>query len=276
MDRFTAFAMTGELYLKKTRKSIEIDYQLNQIFFAYLFLNFMQLTLVDYLAGIQSGDLTPAMVLSHYQNKAKSQNPDLNAIVNFTDEYVATHQEAFASRALAGAPFLIKDNILLEDQKISACSKILQGYRASYSATVMEELEKAGALAIGITNMDEFAAGGSTATSVFGATKNPHSLLHSPGGSSGGSAAAVAADLALFALGTDTGGSVRQPAAYCGVVGFKPSYGAISRYGVIAMASSLDQVGILSKTVADAQLIFSYLAKHDPRDAQSHPQASAL
>lgn len=208
----------------------------------YFFLMPMDLTLVSYLEGIKNHSFTPQEVVLAYQKKAKSLNPELNACVRFNDEYVQSHLSDFAQKSLAAAPIMVKDNILIKGELATCSSKMLENYRAPYTATCMEKLEEAGALMIAQTNMDEFAMGGATETSCYGPTKNPHGKDRIPGGSSGGSAAAVAADLAIAALGTDTGGSVRQPAALCGIVGFKPSYGAISRSGVVAMASSLDQV----------------------------------
>ncbi|MCL4405330.1 MAG: Asp-tRNA(Asn)/Glu-tRNA(Gln) amidotransferase subunit GatA [Patescibacteria group bacterium] len=171
--------------------------------------------------------------------------------------------------SLAGVPMAIKDVILIEGLPATAASKILEKYVAAYDAGVIKKLKAAGALFLGKTNLDEFAMGSSTEQSAFKVTRNPRDTSLVPGGSSGGSAAAVAADMAVAALGTDTGGSVRQPAAFCGVVGMKPTYGAISRYGVIAMASSLDQVGTFSKTVEDAAILFKEIAGHDPKDATS-------
>lgn len=168
---------------------------------------------------------------------------------------------------LAGVPGLIKDNICQKDRALTCASKILAGYRAPYDATVIELLKKEGALLLGRANMDEFAMGGSTETSAYKKTCNPWNLSRVPGGSSGGSIAAVAAGLAPWALGTETGGSVRQPAALCGIVGSKPTYGRISRYGLVAYGSSLDQVGIATRTVYDNALLMSILAAHDKRDA---------
>ena len=175
---------------------------------------------------------------------------------------------------LTGIPLAMKDNILIEGRTASAASKILENYRASYDATVTKKLKAQKAVFLGRTNMDEFAMGSSTETSAYGVTKNPRDTRRVPGGSSGGSAAAVASGLALAALGSDTGGSIRQPASLTGIVGMKPTYGAVSRYGLMALASSLDQIGPLARTVADARAVFNVIRGNDPKDSTSLPDAS--
>lgn len=174
---------------------------------------------------------------------------------------------------LTGIPIAMKDNILIKGRIASAASRILENYRASYDATVTEKLRAQGAVFLGRTNMDEFAHGSSTENSAYGPSKNPRDLSRVPGGSSGGSAAAVAGDLALAALGSDTGGSIRQPAAHCGLVGLKPTYGSVSRFGLIAMGSSLDQIGPLTKTAEDAKIIHDAIRGHDANDSTSLPDA---
>ena len=208
---------------------------------------------------------------------SKEKNAELNAYLELfsaDEEAIAAAQkrideEGEAAPLLCGIPLAIKDNILIEGHIASAASKILSNYQATYDATVIEKLKAAGALFLGRTNMDEFAMGSSTENSAYGPAKNPHDTSRVPGGSSGGSAAAVAGSLALASLGTDTGGSIRQPAAHCGLVGLKPTYGRVSRNGAIALGSSLDQIGPLTRTVADTKILYDTLAGYDARDATS-------
>ena len=216
-------------------------------------------------------------IVISYLDKIKKENSGLNAYLEVFEENALNQAKETDERIasgetpgeLWGVPIAIKDNILIRGKIASAASKILGNYVASYDAHVVEKLKKAGAIFLGRTNMDEFAMGSSTENSAYGPAKNPRDLSRVPGGSSGGSAAAVASGLAMAALGSDTGGSIRQPAAFCGVVGLKPTYGAVSRHGLIAMASSLDQIGPLTQSVEDAMVVFEAIRGEDHFDSTS-------
>jgi len=239
-----------------------------------------KLTIQDARVLLDEGKITAVDLAARYVARAKERNEELNAYLEIFDdveEQARRADEIMAqgnATALTGIPLAIKDNILIKGHKASSASKILENYVASYDAHVITKLKDAGAVFVGRTNMDEFALGSSTENSAFGPTKNPHDVMRIPGGTSGGSAAAVADGLAIAALGTDTGGSIRQPAALCGVVGYKPTYGAVSRYGVMAAASSLDQVGTLATTVSDAEALFETIRGIDAQDSTSLPESS--
>lgn len=244
--------------------------------------NLNELTITDAARGLRAGDFTVRELWDACAAAADAKNAELNAYLELfpADEVRIAEAQARIDKArsggaeaplLCGIPLAIKDNILIDGHVASAASKMLANYVAPYDATVIEKLKAAGALFLGRTNMDEFAMGSSTEHSAFGPSRNPHDTSRVPGGSSGGSAAAVAGHIALAALGTDTGGSIRQPAAHCGLVGLKPTYGAVSRSGAIALGSSLDQIGPLAKSVADAKALFEALRGHDPKDATSIP-----
>jgi aspartyl-tRNA(Asn)/glutamyl-tRNA(Gln) amidotransferase subunit A len=241
-------------------------------------LNLKNLTIASAHAMLMNKEITVRDLVFAYVDNAKKHNTDIFAFIEFFDqdpdfaEQIDAAQKMIDSgtaHILTGIPYGIKDNILNQGHIASAGSHMLKNYTASYNATVIEKLDTVGAICIGRTNMDEFAMGSSTENSGFGITKNPIDMSRVPGGSSGGSAAAVAADMCLFALGTDTGGSVRQPAAFCGVVGMYPTYGSVSRYGAIAMGSSLDQIAPLAKNVRDAQVVYEAITGYDPMDTTS-------
>jgi len=233
------------------------------------------LTIAELRKQYLSGEVTPTDFIKKTLAEIHVKNKDINAFLEIYDEVEeeakkATErfvEEGEKAPPLLGIPVAIKNNILIKGRKATAASKMLESYVATYDATVITRLKEAGAILIGAANMDEFAMGGSNESSAFGVVKNPRDTTRVPGGSSGGSAAAVAMEGVPVALGTDTGGSVRQPASYCGVVGFKPTYGAVSRYGLMAMGSSLDQAGPLTSTVADAELIHSIISGLDPKDS---------
>lgn len=227
--------------------------------------------------SLKVGDFTVTELVDEYLKVIKEKNTKINAYLEIYDDILSQikiAEEMFKNKTatlLTGIPMALKDNILFEGHIASASSKILENYTATYDSFVVKKLKKEGVVFLGRTNMDEFAMGSSTETSAYGVTRNPLDLSRVPGGSSGGSAATVASNMALVALGTETCGSVRQPAAFCGLVGLKPTYGAVSRSGIIAMGSSLDQVGPLAKTVREVEIIFNTINKYDPQDSTSIP-----
>jgi aspartyl-tRNA(Asn)/glutamyl-tRNA(Gln) amidotransferase subunit A len=226
--------------------------------------------------GLRNKDFTSVELTRAYLDLIKEKDPQIKAFITVTEE-MALRQAAEADErikngtatALTGIPCAIKDNIMTKGVACTAASKILENYIAPYNATVIEKLKEQGVVFLGKANMDEFAMGSSCENSAFFPTKNPHDLERVPGGSSGGSAAAVASDMCVFALGSDTGGSIRQPASFCGVSGIKPTYGTVSRYGIIAFASSLDQVGPIAKTPEDCKIVFEAIRGKDRYDSTS-------
>ncbi|OIO47768.1 MAG: aspartyl/glutamyl-tRNA amidotransferase subunit A [Parcubacteria group bacterium CG1_02_37_51] len=234
------------------------------------------LNLVQVRELLANGQATAVELTQHYLNRIAEANLELNAFITINDQ--ALEQARGVDQKIAetgqvdfleGVPVAIKDTIVTKDLRTTAGSQILDNYLPPYSATVINKLENHNAVILGKTNCDEFAMGSSNENSSYGAVKNPHDISKVPGGSSGGSAAAVAADLCVYALGTDTGGSIRQPASFCGVVGLKPTYGRVSRNGLIAMASSFDQIGPITKTVEDVAIIMEAIAGQCPYDATS-------
>lgn len=240
-------------------------------------MNMLELTAVELAAKIKAGEVTAVeateAVLAQIEEKETLLNcyvtVDKEGALKAAAEVQKKIEAGELTGPLAGVPVAIKDNMCTEGLLTTCSSKILGNFVPTYSAEAVMNLQKAGAIVIGKTNMDEFAMGSTSETSAFGATKNPWNTEHVPGGSSGGSAAAVAADECFYALGSDTGGSIRQPASYCGVVGMKPTYGTVSRYGLIAYGSSLDQIGPLCKDVTDCATIMEVLATHDVKDSTS-------
>lgn len=240
-------------------------------------MNLHNLTIKNFHEGLLNKEFSAFDVVKEHFDYIEEKDKEIGAYLSLAKDEALKQAEmvdiAVAKKEsvsmLAGVPLAIKDNMLITGQPATAGSKILENYKASYDATVISKLKSVGAAFLGKTNLDEFAMGSSTENSAFKITHNPHDLERVPGGSSGGSAAAVAASMAVAALGSDTGGSIRQPASLCGVVGLKPTYGAVSRHGLIAMASSLDQIGPFTKTVEDAAILFQAIAGKDNFDATS-------
>ena len=232
---------------------------------------------VELSAAIKQGTVTAVDAMAAVLSRIDERERDINAYVTMDREQALKAAAAVQEKiekgelngVLAGVPVAVKDNLCTEGMRTTCSSKILENFVPTFSAEAVVNLEKAGAVVIGKTNMDEFAMGSTTETSAYGVTRNPWNTDHVPGGSSGGSAAAVAAGECYFALGSDTGGSIRQPASFCGVVGLKPTYGTVSRYGLVAYGSSLDQIGPLTKNVADCAAVLEVIASHDVKDATS-------
>ncbi|MBI3322523.1 MAG: Asp-tRNA(Asn)/Glu-tRNA(Gln) amidotransferase subunit GatA [Candidatus Omnitrophica bacterium] len=233
------------------------------------------MTASETLSLYKQGKATPTQVAEDLIRRIQALEPKLHCFASFDPESVRRQAKELeqkgkpGSAPLWGVPVLVKDNICVKGTPTTCCSKILSGFRPPYDATVVERLKRDGAILLGMANMDEFAFGSSCEHSCYGPTRNPWDTQRVPGGSSGGSAAAVAAGLCVLALGSDTGGSIRQPASFCGVAGLKPTYGRVSRYGLVAFASSLDQIGPITRTVGDAALLLQTLAGFDERDSTS-------
>jgi len=232
-----------------------------------------ELTIKQAREGLDKKEFTSVELTQACLDVIKKKNKKLNAVLTVCEEEALAEARKADERiknnaisGLTGIPYLAKDNYLTRGVRTTAASKILENYIAPYDATVIKKLREAGAVLLGKTNLDEFAHGSSTENSAFGPTKNPHNITRVPGGSSGGSAAAVAANLCMFALGSDTGGSIRHPAAFCGVVGLKPTYGRASRFGIVAMTSSTDVPGPIAKTIADAAIVQAVISGSDQND----------
>ena len=240
-------------------------------------MSILDMTALELGKRIQSGDITAVQAAEASLARIKAMEPSIHAYVTVNEEKtmeqagkVQADIEAGRLRGpLAGVPVAIKDNMCTEGMRTTCSSRILGNFIPTYTAQAVANLEQAGAVILGKTNMDEFAMGSTTETSAFGVTRNPWNLEHAPGGSSGGSCAAVAAGECFYALGSDTGGSIRQPSSFCGVTGIKPTYGTVSRYGLIAYGSSLDQIGPVAKDVSDCAAVLEVLASHDPKDSTS-------
>ena len=230
-----------------------------------------ELTVHELLEKLDSKEITLEDITKSYKDRIDDKEKDVQAFVTVTSDEALEQVKNIQERKtkLAGIPIGIKDNMCIKGVKTTCSSKMLENFVAPYDATVIEKLNDEGLVSLGKLNMDEFAMGASTEYSAFKITKNPWNLKTVPGGSSGGSAAAVAANLVPWALGSDTGGSIRQPASLCGVVGLKPTYGLVSRYGLVAFASSLDQIGPITKDVTDSAMLLNVIAGHDEKDSTS-------
>ena len=240
----------------------------------------MYKTIEDINKGYKKKDFKPTELVSEYLSKIKLKDQKLNSYTEVFEDLVLSHAQnldkeidlnksILDSNILFGVPIALKDIFLVKDSICTAGSKMLENYVSNYDSKVYESLQKTSCLLLGKNNMDEFAMGSSTETSYYGSTLNPWDLNKVPGGSSGGSASAVAAGLACASIGTDTGGSIRQPASFCGIVGLKPSYGRVSRFGMIAFSSSLDQAGPLCRTVKDSAILLDSISGYDPKDSTS-------
>lgn len=240
-------------------------------------MDILKLTAVGLGRKIQNKEVSVTEAVQEVLAQAKAVEPEINSYVTLDEAGALAQAEEIQKKIdckeltgpLAGVPAAIKDNLCVRGKLTTCGSKILSNYLPTFTAEAVKNLQKAGAVIIGKTNMDEFAMGSTTETSYYGPTKNPHHPQHVPGGSSGGSCAAVAAQECFYALGSDTGGSIRQPSSFCGVVGLKPTYGTVSRYGLVAYGSSLDQIGPVAKDVADCAAILEAIASHDEKDSTS-------
>ena len=242
-----------------------------------------RLNIAEARLKLDSGEITARELTEACLEQIAATNERLNAVLTLCAETARFEADEADKRLkagerlpLLGIPYLCKDNIMAKGIRVTASSKILEDYIAPYDATVIKKLKAAGAILLGKTNLDEFAHGASTENSAYGTTHNPWDLSRVPGGSSGGSGAAVAADLCVFALGSDTGGSIRCPAAFCGIVGYKSAYGAVSRSGLLSMTSSTDVIGPLTKSVADAATVYNVIAGFDELDATTYQGERAI